>query len=123
MWRAATSIWRRGRWFSPATVSAQELPIQWKWCNRKSPSPETYNDSPVDSSTERERTPPVRRSPKHRRNIIILAVILVVFIGGLFLWRYLSSYESTDDAQADVHLYPVSARVSGYVIRVNVGDK
>ena len=85
-------------------------------------SPETYNDSPVDSSTERERTPPVHRSPKHRRNIIILAVILVVFIGGLFLWRYLSSYESTDDAQADVHLYPVSARVSGYVIRVNVGD-
>jgi membrane fusion protein (multidrug efflux system) len=38
------------------------------------------------------------------------------------LWRYLSSYESTDDAQADVHLYPVSARVSGYVIRVNVDD-
>ncbi|MGA8540386.1 MAG: HlyD family secretion protein, partial [Terriglobales bacterium] len=40
----------------------------------------------------------------------------------LLLWRYLSSYESTDDAQADVHLYPVSARVSGYVVRVNVGD-
>jgi len=34
----------------------------------------------------------------------------------------LSSYESTDDAQADVHLYPVSARVSGYVIQVNVND-
>jgi len=38
------------------------------------------------------------------------------------LWRYLSSYESTDDAQVDVHLYPVSARISGYVINVNVGD-
>ena len=47
---------------------------------------------------------------------------MVLLIGGLFLWRYLSSYESTDDAQADVHLYPVSARVSGYVIRVNVDD-
>src|ERR1700726_3746492 len=90
--------------------------------NPPRPSPETYNDSPVDSSTERERTPPVHRSPKHRRNIIILAVILVVFIGGLFLWRYLSSYESTDDAQADVHLYPVSARISGYVVKVNVDD-
>src|SRR3984885_10438653 len=85
-------------------------------------SPETYNDSPVDSSTERERTPLVRRSPKHRRNIIILAVTVVVLIGGLFLWRYLSSYESTDDAQADVHLYPVSARVSGHVVRVNIND-
>ena len=40
----------------------------------------------------------------------------------MFLWRYFNSYESTDDAQADVHLYPVSARVSGYVVRVNVDD-
>ncbi len=90
--------------------------------NPPRPLPETYHDSTENSSTTKERTPPVRRSPKHRRNIIILAVILVVIIGGLFLWRYLSSYESTDDAQADVHLYPVSARVSGYVIRVNVDD-
>jgi membrane fusion protein (multidrug efflux system) len=42
---------------------------------------------------------------------------VVVLVGGFFLWRYLSSYESTDDAQADVHLYPVSARISGYVVR------
>jgi membrane fusion protein (multidrug efflux system) len=47
---------------------------------------------------------------------------LVVLVVGVFLWRYLSSYESTDDAQADVHLYPVSARISGYVVRVNVDD-
>jgi membrane fusion protein (multidrug efflux system) len=45
-----------------------------------------------------------------------------VLVGGVFLWRYFSSYESTDDAQADVHLYPVSARISGYVVRVNVDD-
>jgi membrane fusion protein (multidrug efflux system) len=53
---------------------------------------------------------------------VILAVIAVALIGGVFLWRYFSTYESTDDAQVDVHLYPVSARVSGYVLRVNVGD-
>jgi membrane fusion protein (multidrug efflux system) len=51
-----------------------------------------------------------------------LAAAVVVLVGGFFLWRYLSSYESTDDAQADVHLYPVSARISGYVVRVNVDD-
>ena len=45
-----------------------------------------------------------------------------MLVGGLFLWRYFSSYESTDDAQADVHLYPVSARISGYVVKVNVDD-
>jgi membrane fusion protein (multidrug efflux system) len=63
-----------------------------------------------------------RKNAKRRRNIIIVAGVLVLLVGGFFLWRYLSSYESTDDAQADVHLYPVSARISGYVVRVNVGD-
>jgi membrane fusion protein (multidrug efflux system) len=65
-------------------------------------------------------SPTTRR--KRRRNLIILLVVVVVVIAGLFLWRYLSSYESTDDAQADVHLYPVSSRISGYVVKVNVGD-
>ena len=46
----------------------------------------------------------------------------MLLVGGFFLWRYLSSYESTDDAQGDVHLYPVSARISGYVVKVNVDD-
>ena len=41
---------------------------------------------------------------------------------GAFLWHYLSGFESTDDAQVDVHLYPVSARISGYVQKVNVED-
>ena len=53
---------------------------------------------------------------------MIVIVVLVVIVGGVFLWRYFSSYESTDDAQADVHLYPVSARISGYVVKVNVDD-
>jgi membrane fusion protein (multidrug efflux system) len=54
--------------------------------------------------------------------MVILVAIVVLLVAGVFLWRYLSSYESTDDAQADVHLSPVSARVSGYVVKVNVDD-
>jgi membrane fusion protein, multidrug efflux system len=65
-------------------------------------------------------TPTARQ--KRRRNLIILGAAVVIIIAGVLLWRYLSSYESTDDAQVDVHLYPVSARISGYVIAVNVGD-
>jgi membrane fusion protein (multidrug efflux system) len=53
---------------------------------------------------------------------VIAVVVAVVLVGGFFLWRYFNSYESTDDAQADVHLYPVSARISGYVVKVNVDD-
>jgi membrane fusion protein (multidrug efflux system) len=100
----------------PRTVAAsgEEAPVD--------PSP--VDPSSVDPSplTDRGRTRRVRRASERRRNILIVAVVLVVVIGGLFLWRYLSSYESTDDAQVDVHLYPVSARVSGYVVRVNVDD-
>jgi len=86
--------------------------------------PEIDKESPVEPSTltERDNKPPVRRSSRRRRNFVILAAIVAVLVGGVFLWRYFSSYESTDDAQADVHLYPVSARVSGYVVRVNVDD-
>ena len=59
---------------------------------------------------------------KRRRNLVILVSAVVLLIAGLLLWHYLNGYESTDDAQADVHLYPVSARVSGYVVKVNVND-
>ena len=62
-----------------------------------------------------------RRRTKTGRWIFILAVLAAI-VGAVLLWRYFSSYESTDDAQVDVHLYPVSARISGYVIKVNVDD-
>jgi len=86
--------------------------------------PGAGSESPVEPSplTNSAYVPPARPNPKRRRNIVILIVVLVALVGGVFLWRYLSSYESTDDAQADVHLYPVSARISGYVVKVNVDD-
>ncbi len=78
----------------------------------------------VDATRESATAPPPPRYTRSnsRRNILIVAIVLVVLVGGLFLWRYLGSYESTDDAQVDAHLYPVSARDSGYVIKVNVDD-
>ena len=57
-----------------------------------------------------------------RRNIFIAVAVLVALVAGVYVWRYLGSYESTDDAQVDAHLYPVSARISGYVIKVSVDD-
>ena len=86
--------------------------------------PDTDNESSIDPSSppERDYKPPARPTPQRRRNLVLLIVAVAALVIGVFLWRYLSSYESTDDAQADVHLYPVSARVSGYVVRVNVDD-
>jgi membrane fusion protein (multidrug efflux system) len=52
-----------------------------------------------------------------------LPVIFLLFVAaGYALWRYFSSRESTDDAQVDVHLAPISPRVSGQVAAVNVAD-
>jgi membrane fusion protein, multidrug efflux system len=61
----------------------------------------------------------------HRRSMrrwIILASIIVLAVAGALLWHYFSGFESTDDAQVDVHLYPVSARISGYIQKVDVSD-
>ena len=87
--------------------------------------PQTEAGSTVNPPPAVERKPPARpyATPKNRnKKLILVVVILLVLVGGFFLWRYLRTYESTDDAQVDVHLYPVSARISGYVVRVNVDD-
>jgi membrane fusion protein, multidrug efflux system len=86
--------------------------------------PPAGKESPIEPSpvTDTVYTAPSYRSPKRRRTLVILIGVVVLVVGGVFLWRYFNSYESTDDAQADVHLYPVSARISGYVVRVNVED-
>src|ERR1051326_4114912 len=49
---------------------------------------------------------------------IIAALVIVLLIGGFFIWRYYSVRESTDDAQIDGHINPISPRVTGTVLRV-----
>jgi membrane fusion protein, multidrug efflux system len=51
---------------------------------------------------------------------MLAGLVLVTAI--FFLWRYLASYEATDDAQIDGHVNSVSARVSGHVLKLNVQD-
>jgi membrane fusion protein (multidrug efflux system) len=73
-------------------------------------------------STERDfHTRPSRTaSPGFRVAIIIAALVLLVV--GFFVYRYVTSYESTDDAQMDGHINAISARISGHVIKLNVTD-
>src|SRR5947207_3431362 len=65
---------------------------------------------------------PRARLTRRRNILLLLLAVVVVGVGGVIVWRYYSTFESTDDAQVDAHLYPVSARVVGHVIRVNVAD-
>jgi membrane fusion protein, multidrug efflux system len=49
---------------------------------------------------------------------VIALVAVLVLVGGLFIWHYYSVRESTDDAQIDGHINPISARVTGTAVRV-----
>src|SRR5436853_1082570 len=59
---------------------------------------------------------------RSRLRLIVLGIVIVLAIAGFFVWRYMNTYEDTDDAQVDGHINNVSARVSGYVLKVNVDD-
>ena len=84
----------------------------------------------ADSIVEQSRlgappSPPVGRRPRRRRPWRILALIVLLIalgVGGYQLWKYLSAYESTDDAQIDGHVDAISARITGHVSEVLVED-
>jgi membrane fusion protein (multidrug efflux system) len=56
---------------------------------------------------------------EHKRNIMLLAVAAFAIVAFL-LWRQLSHGQSTDDAQIEGHVVPVSARIDGRIQRVLV---
>jgi membrane fusion protein, multidrug efflux system len=91
------------------------------------PAEKPQTDQPGPSETHSAAPPPPHgpghffRTRPHARLILIGAVILAA-VGAYFAWRFFSSYESTDDAEVDGHLMPLSARVSGYISKVNVDD-
>ncbi|MBZ5598910.1 MAG: HlyD family secretion protein [Acidobacteriia bacterium] len=89
------------------------------------PAPEASDESsapPPEAEIPPVATASPQRPRSKRRRTIIAIVVLVLLAGAVLLWSYLNRFESTDDAQVDAHLYPVSARVSGYVVKVNVDD-
>jgi len=64
---------------------------------------------------------PVRRlEPRTRWALGGLGLLALLAL--VSLYRHLAAWESTDDAQIDGYVYPVSSRVSGYVTRVMVDD-
>ena len=85
-------------------------------------SADTASSSTRITAVESPTTIPVYPTRGSHRRWIIVASVVVLLVGGIFLWHYFSGFESTDDAQVDVHLYPVSARIAGYVQAVHVED-
>jgi membrane fusion protein (multidrug efflux system) len=84
----------------------------------------------VDESQPRHDTGGPNRPPRMlarlRRHPAIAALLLLALLGlaygGLRLWNYLQSYESTDDAQVSAHIDPITSRINGTIINVLIED-
>ena len=76
--------------------------------------------SELSASSKR---PLPRRSRRSLARIIVPMLILLILVGGYFLWKHFDAYESTDDAQIDGHINAISARISGNVIQVLTDDE
>jgi membrane fusion protein, multidrug efflux system len=53
---------------------------------------------------------------------MLLVFLIFLAVAGVVVWRHYATHQSTDDAQIDGNIYPVSARVSGHVIAVEVDN-
>ena len=62
------------------------------------------------------------RRKRSRRILLFLVIGIVLAVAAVLLYRYFASYESTDDAEIDGYIYPVSSRVPGYVVRVTADN-
>jgi membrane fusion protein (multidrug efflux system) len=61
------------------------------------------------------------RPTKKRKNIVIIICVLALLIGaGVKWWLITRDYETTDDAQVNGHINPVSARIAGTIETVYV---
>ncbi len=67
-------------------------------------------------------TPPAASPEKRRRKKVAIGAVLLLAVGGWLTWRYYAQFATTDDAEIEGYLHPVSARIPGYVTRVMVND-
>ena len=86
-------------------------------------APENHS---VGVAAEHSASPPPAAPPAAKRRalplwVIVLALVIIV-VAGISVWNYYSKYENTDDAQVDGHINPISSRVGGYVLKVNIND-
>jgi len=75
---------------------------------------------PQQRSEPARPVPPIRK--RSNRNLIIAGALLLLVGAGLYLWISSWNRVSTDDAQVDGHIIPVSSKIYGNVVEVLVND-
>jgi membrane fusion protein (multidrug efflux system) len=84
------------------------------------------NPQSKEGEEKAETKPPLKERVRtwvrqHPIATVLIAVgVVVLIIAIVVLWRYIESYENTDDAFIDGHTDPLSARISGFVVAVHV---
>jgi len=79
--------------------------------------------TPPDPKRESISIKPTRRPRRRLLRFLVPIVILAVLVtAGYKLWKYFGTYESTDDAQVDGNIDPISARITGHITDVLVED-
>ena len=58
----------------------------------------------------------------NKRTLLIALVLIIIGAVSPFAWIYLQSYQSTDDAQIDGHIDPLSSRIDGTVVAIHAED-
>ena len=59
-------------------------------------------------------------TPKSKLPIILAVLVLIII--SILIWRHYAGWVSTDDAEIEGHIYPISARITGHVVRVTVDN-
>lgn len=94
----------------PGTQSEAPKPAQ----NNAEGQPQAHAQEPGP------RKPSAFNNPRVRRALLIVAIIIVV--GGVLLWLHYRNRVSTDDAEVDGHIIPISSQVPGSVLKILVND-
>jgi membrane fusion protein (multidrug efflux system) len=81
---------------------------------------EPWREEADDRSHQERARSYFRERPRAKWALLLVLIAVVAIATGA--WWYYSVRESTDDAQIDAHIVPVSARVGGTVISVNIND-
>src|ERR1022692_4802706 len=73
-------------------------------------------------STERDFHTRLSSTASPGFGVALILAVVVLLVAGFFVYRYVSSYESTDDAEVDGHINPISPRFSGHVVNLSAPD-
>jgi len=101
---------------SPTTTEPNEI-------ERSEPPRDNHEESHEDAELrhrEEDRRGLFQKHPAAKPVVFLVAIVAIVLVG--WFWWESRQWEDTDDAQIDGHIYPISARVSGQVVKVNFDD-